>query len=514
MIRSGHDPVAEVDAEVAAIAPRLAPPAVQRLDAVLVTGRWLAGVSSVVTALGKELPEYTFVEPEELAAGQAPTAVVIVVSAAAVLTESDCALIDAAAADTDVVIGVVSKIDLHRQWREVLAADRDALATYAERYRHVHWVGVAAAPEHGAPRVGELVTAIREQLAAPEGRRRNRLRAWESRLQEMVSRCERDAEGSGRRVRVAALREQRSIALRERRMVKSERTIGLRSQLQQARIQLSYFARNRCASVRTELQEDAAGLTRRNLPGFETYARGRADDVVTEVDEGCAIHLAGMARSLGLSEGFDPVSASPPPGVEFPRLPLRSRQLETRLMMLLGAGFGLGVALTLSRLLAGVASRLTLAGFVACVAVGLALTVWVVGTRSLLHDRAVLDRWVGEVTAALRGAAEQLVATRVLVAESALTAALGRQEESDAVGVADQVSVIDAELREHAIADARAAALRNRELPTLQGALRRVRAELANRMLDPRIDGPTGAVAAAAPAGADYTGAELVTRDK
>ncbi|EUA43908.1 putative membrane protein [Mycobacterium xenopi 4042] len=35
--------------------------------------------------------------------------------------------------------------------------------------------------------------------------------------------------------------------------------------------------------------------------------------------------------------------------------PLTSRRLETRLMTLLGAGFGLGVALTVSRLLANLA---------------------------------------------------------------------------------------------------------------------------------------------------------------
>jgi hypothetical protein len=91
---------------------------------VLVTGPWLAGVSGVVAALRDRLPEHAFVESTDLLAGEAPTAVVFVVSAAAALTESDCALLDAATADTDVVIGVVSKIDVHRNWRIVLTADR------------------------------------------------------------------------------------------------------------------------------------------------------------------------------------------------------------------------------------------------------------------------------------------------------------------------------------------------------------------------------------------------------
>jgi len=143
-----------------------------------------------------------------------------------------------------------------------------------------------------------------------------------------------------------------------------------------------------------------------------------------------------------------------------------------------GAGFGLGVALTLSRLLADLTPGLTVAGAVACAAIALALTVWVVGTRGLLRDRALLDRWTGEATAQLRSALEQLVATRVLGAESSLTAALGEQDEVESTRVTEQVGVIDTELREHAVVGARAAALRGREMPTLQAALEAVRAEL------------------------------------
>ena len=110
-------------------------------------------------------------------------------------------------------------------------------------------------------------------------------------------------------------------------------------------------------------------------------------------------------------------------------------------MMLVGAGFGLGVALTLSRLLADLAPGLTVAGAVACAAIGLGLTVWVVGTRGLLRDRALLDRWAGEATGLVQSAAEQLVATRVLAAESSLTAALGEQDEGESTRVAEQVSV-------------------------------------------------------------------------
>ena len=392
-----NDANAEVDAMVASIGPKLGAPMINRLDAVLVTGPWLSGVTGVVAALTERLPEQRFIESTDLAAGEAPTVVVFVVSAAAALTESDCALLDAAISETDAVIGVVSKIDVHRNWDEVLAANRDVLAAHAPRYRDVPWVGVAAAPEQGEPQVDDLVAAVSGQLANDELARRNRLRAWESRLQTVADRYDRDADGAGRRARVEALREERSAILRQRRLAKSERTIALRSQTQQARVQLSYFARNRCASVRSELQEDAAGLTRAKLPEFASYAGVRLNEVVAEVDNGTTTHLADVAQGLGLT--IETPASAPLPRIDPPAPQLKSRKLESRLMMLVGAGFGLGVALTLSRLLAHLAPGLTIAGAVACAAIGLGLTVWVVGTRGLLRDRGLLDRWAGEATA-------------------------------------------------------------------------------------------------------------------
>jgi hypothetical protein len=91
----------------------------------------------------------------------------------------------------------------------------------------------------------------------------------------------------------------------------------------------------------------------------------------------------------------------------------------------------------------------------------------------------VLDRWIGEVASTLQAKVEERVATRVLAAEAALTADMAQRDEADAETAAVQTGEIDAELREHAIATARAAALRDRRLPPLQKALDTVRAELA-----------------------------------
>lgn len=444
MIRAASDDPAGVDELVAAIAPGLAGlglPVINRREVVLVTGPWLAGVSGVRAALAERLPQRRFVETAELGPGDAPVAVVFVVSAATALTESDCVLLDTAAEHTDAVVAVVSKIDVHRGWRDVLTSNRDRLAARASRYARVPWVGAAAAPELGEPYLDDLVAAIQKQLADPAVARRNMLRAWESRLLMVARRFDGDAQSAGRRARVDALRQQRRTVLRQGRQSKSEHTIALRAQIQHARVKLSYFARNRCSLLRVELQEHVAGLSRKDIARFAAYTRGRVQEVVVAP-------------------------------------PLTSRRLEIRLTTLLGAGFGLGIALTLSRLVAGLTPGLAASGMVAGVAIGLAVTAWVVNARALLHDRVVVDRWTGEVTASLRSVVEQLVATRVVAVETLLSTAISERDDAENARVADQVSIIDGELREHAVAAARAAALRDREMPAVRAALEAVRAEL------------------------------------
>jgi hypothetical protein len=348
-------------------------------------------------------------------------------------------------------------------------------------------VGAAALPDLGERDVDELVEAVSQQLDDPELERRNRLRAWESRLQKVAGRLDREIEGSGRRARVDALREERSTALQQRRQAKSERTITLRSQIQQARVTLSHAALNRCTAVRTELQENAAGLARRDMSGFEAHTRARLDAVVAEVSEGTNTQLADVAQALGVPMNLPALEKLP--ALEVPPVPLKSRRQETWLMVLLGVGFGLGVALTLSRLMSGLVSRLNpalaVAATVACVAIGLAVTFLVINIRGLLRDRALLDRWAGDATSSLRSVVEELVATRVLVVESLLSKALLAQDEAESTQVSASVSAIDRELREHALAAARACAARDREMPAVTAALDAVHKELGERGIRP-----------------------------
>ncbi len=466
----------DLDARVSAMVPGLTPPPPVPGAAVLVIGPWLAGVSSLTAALRRHMPEQMFVESGELAPDIAPVAVVFAVSAVAPLAESDCAALDGAVRHTDLVLGAVTKIDVHREWRAVRSADADAVATHVPRLRDMPWVGVAAAPPEGRPHLDGLVAMLREKLADDTLARRNRLRAWESHLTEQIcaaSAAAADAES-------AALHRARADILRDARLSRAQRSIAVRSRIQQARVQLGYFARNRCASVRTELSEDAASwgglpwVARRRADDFSSYVAGRVAEVAAEVDSGVTEQFRDIAAELGLST--PPVPTAPPaPEVGGPGL--TSRCLEMQLMMLLGAGFGLGVALAASRLFTGLAPGLTAVGAVAGGLLGLLLTVWVVGIRGLLHDRALLDRWVGRVTATLREDTEALVATRVLAAEVDFTGQVAAADERAAMETARRLDALDARLRERAVAAARAASAAERRLPALRAALAAIRAD-------------------------------------
>lgn len=374
---------------------------------VLVVGPRLAGVDGVVAALGAALPEVA------VSSGRGPAGaaiaggvVVAVVSAVAPLTRTDWGLVERAAVGGAPVVAVVSKIDAHRRWRDVLEADRASVAGWNPRRRSVPWVGIAAAPDLGEPRLGDLVELVRDRL--------------------------RDTGGE---IRPAVPRAHEAAA---RRALPRVDAAARRRDLQRTRLQLLRFIRDQCFAMRTELRARAAAAPAGGTPDFETEVRLRVARVMAQLDDEI-VHAVGDAAAE-----IAPAQALPDlPG------PLESsgssRTLESRLMAVLGIGFGLGIALASSRLLGGLARGPSLLGLAAGLVVGLALVVWVVRTRGLLRDRALLDRWVTEVTATVRWHAEAVVAERLLVVESAWVRAPAGRAAAGAspTGRADRDGVTD-----------------------------------------------------------------------
>jgi hypothetical protein len=357
-------------------------------------------------------------------------AVVFAVSAAAPMTESDCALfdglldglLDALDGATGPVLAAVTKVDAHRCWRDVLAADRATLAARNPGCGDMPWVGVAAAPGRGAPGRGapdidELVGLLRRGLADTEGLRQRRLRGLTDRRRRIVD---------------------------DHRRVRSTNALTVRAGVQQARMALTQSARDRCTRMVVELRAEAATLSRSEAASFDARVRAIVATLSAEVERGIDRELGLLADRVRLPL---PAAPLPQPDAVVADPLLTSRAEENQLTVVLGAGFGLGVALASGRLLTSVMAGLDVVGLVAGAAVGLAVTVWVVGVRGLLHTRAAFDRWVVEAGAAARSSLDARIATRLLAAEVALLTSAAERDVASAARTSKMITEIDAEIR-------------------------------------------------------------------
>lgn len=427
-------------------APR---PSVVRCDSVLVVGPAVSGTTSVARVLRGQLPDRRFIEG--MPAGECPIAVVFVVSAATPMVASDYRLLDSVAAMTDLIIGVVSKIDVHRTWRLTLDKNRDGVAEYFGCPGRVRWVGASAAPDLGAANVTALTEMIRAGLVDNDLVRRNELRASESWLTGLER--ERD-------VAINALEMERDAALRARRIARSEHSVAVRTRVQQSRAELLELVRDSCATTRGALRHALAAAPRRDLPAFPGLAVAALTDLADRVRNDAGRRLAAHDGVVRPAFGAMPVDTGQTP-------PRQSRQ-EIWLSTVFGAGFGVGVALTLWRLAAGFEPGWSAGCGFACAGMGLALAIWTVRARQSVRDRVVLDRWVGEVTDRVRTATESWVTIRILELEAHWCAAAAAQDAQEALRLSRRLAAIDRGVRGHP------------RIPAIRQALAAVRTELAD----------------------------------
>ena len=394
---------------------------------IVVAGPPRAGVSSLVAALRERVSGHEVVEAAEVdgAAGSSAVAVlVLVASAAAELTESDCTVlsrVDEALEAGDVVC-VLAKVDAHRRWRDVLAADRELLTDWVPALRDVPWVTAAAAPDVGSPQLDELV----ELLAKPR-----RLHA--------------STGGRAERLRAEGLRSERAQVVREHRSARSGRAIALRAGLHRERDQLGRYVRQRCADLRAEFRTAAAELTPGSARTFEAAVRRAADALARDVEQHVADRLDGLAADLGLTQP-PPTPAGAGPSVPDPTA--APGAAERALTVALGAGFGLGVGMAMGRLLAGLAPAMSGTATALGALAGLALTLWLVGTRAVLQRRQLYERWVTEAVAALRWHLDDRLAAVVMSAETHFAVASAARDEAAAEEAARRIAAIDARISE------------------------------------------------------------------
>jgi hypothetical protein len=287
---------------------------------------------------------------------------------------------------------------------------------------------VAAAPDFGPSKIDELVIAVKSTLERPNLMRSNRLRE----------------ELTGHDGALDALRRQRRGVLRADQQVKADRSSALRKGIQQARLELIGCARRRCELARTEFQQGVDVVTRRTLSSFRNRVCRRAEMVVDEIGATVRQHLTELEWDRDLRvESMERVAVA---ARDFPPLP-RIRRLEGRLTMLLGLSFGIGLTLALARALTDLPTPWGRIGLMVSLLLGTSLGLWVARTRSMLQRQVNLDRWVNDVAAELRVAAQELVVSQLLAAERGLADAAAERGAAEFQWIDEQLAGIDRAIR-------------------------------------------------------------------
>lgn len=190
--------------------------------------------------------------------------------------------------------------------------------------------------------------------------------------------------------------------------------VASRRQLQLARVQLHVQARAICSQLQAELGREAVALTPRGIARFGDRLRAEVLRAAADLDHAVSRRMT----ELGL-----PADAVEAGQIEDCMPPRRNCGLESRLTIVLGAGFGAGIAVTGARIATGLGPDWTAVAATVSGLVGLAATGWVVLARHLLIERAAAERRVAETAANLRTAFEERVISRIMTAEAGIMTA-------------------------------------------------------------------------------------------
>ncbi|NNG36731.1 dynamin family protein [Nakamurella aerolata] len=395
------------------------------------------------------------------------TALLFTVDASAPFTRGELDFLASVADRVDTVHFVLTKTDVFRGWREIMAADQQLLAQYVPRFADAAFHPVSnilagAADAQPDPRIAETIRAqsgigeLRRVLGEDVAARASLLtdanlirRAVTVISGEIVS-----LEAS-RRALTAGAAQARELAQRREELQSQRRAGGrswqvmLRAEIQRARVDLTHETAREVREAGTLFRgaiDAADGEQLKQLPlHIEAYAQAmcsRAHDRLLD-SMGRIVHtvlsqlftqdeLSQLAAALA-TRPYQPLVA---------RGPERTKSADETMMALAGGGIGL----TLGSLVRMAAAPLAATAFgVVLLPVSLALggaaAFFMVRSRRRVQDRMHLKSWLMEVLGEAKAQIDQNVAEQFIEADAQLTLAL-----DDAL--AKQVALVEAELKE------------------------------------------------------------------
>lgn len=411
--------------------------------------------------------------------------VVIVVDASAPFGRVDVEQWRSALESTPVVF-VVNKTDVHRDWREVLAADGAVVAECVPRAVEysLHPTSVrlaqmgrdigdaAMTSESGLGDVADRITALLLQAAALGSRRK-----YGAAVQDCVSSARASIVAKARAVTggsdTARLRARRAELVAERESLGGDRRALLHNRIQRVRVEALHDAAEDLRALGAQFRQRTDRARRAELRHLPAHVAESAHDSQRRADAALTAAVSAVEAELGLS----PMQAEA--RVESPVLdigePSRRRGIEDAVMIVVGASAGVGLGRLAASPMALVPA-FAVANTVITLLLGAALAWWLTRSRALVADRAHLRNWTQESLSRVRSAVEQRLLSRLLDAESALAAAVAAVDRDEVARIDVALADVDAELR--GLADRRSALLAayDRDLSSLEHGLERFRA--------------------------------------
>jgi len=415
-------------------------------------------------------------------AAAAATALLFVMDAGAPLTRGELSFLHRLANHVETVMFALTKVDLHRGWREILRANRALLAQHAPRFADAEFHPVSArlfdsaasAPNADVATllreqsgVVELQTALQRQVARRAAMlgEANLLRAVSTALAGLISRLEADERAlttaEHGEASADALRERRDQLITERRSSGRSWQLRLRGEIQRARVESlhevggqiraaqAWFRRaieeaDRATLAQLPFQVDAAlQLLPTRVGAALAHRLSRVIEAALAelftTDERGAVHAEFARRGTGRAA----IVLRPPDK--------RSASSDDKLLIVMGVSGGLSLgrwALPLATLpLAGLGAA---AGFVvlpASIVLGLGAGWWMARTRQHTADKQHLKQWLSDVLADARAALDQFVAEQLIDAEQQLSLALDEALGRRVAAIEDELREVDRALR-------------------------------------------------------------------
>ncbi|MGL4306628.1 MAG: hypothetical protein ACRCSF_10785 [Mycobacteriaceae bacterium] len=461
--------------------------------AAVIAGNRLSGVSSLAQFLVKNIGNLEIIEESALSEGQIPTSVVFVVDSASPLGRADLEILERAAGSVSAVFCVLTKIDIHQNWRTILERNKQLLASHAPGFSHVRWFAVSSklaqiaisetsgksAVVAQASGMSELVTALEGVVIDDEIAYRSyqyhQLRTQVDSAIEVLKTATANAVNESQ---IADLTARKNFLLRRRSGKGNEQSSLLRNEIQLARVELVHYARNRIRSVSGEAREDISQAQRKDLRGFTVAVRANSFALIQEIDSEVTRRVVEIGGKVLGQAGESGKSARVSTVPEVPEPEAGKRNIEDTLVVVLGASGGIGLGKVLSTPFSAVPG-LEIATLPASLVLGAGVAIWMIRARRLIAQRTRLARWAADTYADIRAHVEQDVLARLLEAEAALGNSLIHISEQRGRYVAQEIAEIDAQLRVVSGEKVQKLRIQERERTQLSQGRSRIDAELA-----------------------------------